>query len=113
MDGDIIVLKIPRSIKGRWVMAARRKQQRVAAWIVEAVEASLSGPALPRWQHTGAYAQLFGEALAVIKIGTTKELKERWLELARADHRRLSDWVVCHVESQTLKNSSEQENPPI
>lgn len=99
MDGDIIVLKVPRSIKGRWVMAARRKQQRVAAWIVQAVEASLAGPPPLRWQRAEAFAELYGEPKATVNIGTSKEQKALWIERSRADGQRLGDWIVCRVEA--------------
>lgn len=96
MDKDVIVLKVPQSVKTRWVSIALKAHTKLVSWVIACVESTLPGDIeAPR---VCADFGLPDEPHATITLECDKAIKTRWQTISRADRLRLTDWVVNRVQ---------------
>lgn len=93
---DCIVLKVPRSVKGRWVAESRKGNTKLVLWVIARVENSLP-VTLSGAKPTEEYGEP-GEELTTVTLPCSWVIKRDWQKLARRENLRLTDWIVNRVE---------------
>lgn len=96
---DCIVLKIPRSIKGRWIAASRKAGSgKLVPWLVDQINSGT----LDNYQPMDSFANAVDEPRATVVINCTKAFKVSLQERARALEdcvESLTDMMVNLIES--------------